>query len=78
MDKKDYTPYIANEGVGVFDEDEFDEVYSYYRGYTILKASLNPHNSEYCIQELGFKKRWNSFEKCKKYIRVVLNKEDFE
>lgn len=43
-----------------------------YKHYTILKASLNPHNSEYVIVELGFETRWSSLTYCKKYIREQL------
>lgn len=47
-----------------------------YKHYTILKASLNPHNSEYVIVELGFETRWGSLAYCKKYIREQLGEKD--
>lgn len=47
-----------------------------YKHYTILKASLNPHNSEYVIVELGFETRWSSLTYCKKYIREQLRGEE--
>ena len=45
-----------------------------YKNYNIFKASLNPHNSEYIIHELGFNTRWGSLNYCKKYIREQLSK----
>lgn len=39
-----------------------------YKGYNILKASLNPHNSQYRIQELDCDIRWDSLKDCKAYI----------
>ena len=47
-----------------------------YKHYTILKASLNAHNSEYVIVELGFETRWSSLTYCKKYIREQLEGEE--
>ena len=69
--------YTTDEEDFIFDEDEF-EFFCEYKGYTILEARLNPHNAEYCIQQLGLKQRWTNIKKCKEYIRDVLNKEDFE
>lgn len=53
---------------GLFKESEFKYLET-YKDYTILKASLNPHNSEYVIKEFGFDTRWTSLNYCKKYIR---------
>jgi len=47
-----------------------------YKGYNIFRASLNPHNSEYIIHELGFDTRWGSLNYCKKYIREQLSKKE--
>ena len=52
---------------GLFEESEFKYLET-YKDYTILKASLNPHNSEYVIEERGFDTRWTSLKSCKKYI----------
>lgn len=71
------TSYKTDKKDFIFDEDEF-EVFCEYKGYTILEARLNPHNAEYCIQQLGLKQRWTNIKKCKEYIKDVLNKEDFE
>ena len=56
-------------------EESWFEYLETYRHYTILKASLNPHNSEYVIKELGFKIRWSSLTYCKKYIKEQLGEE---
>lgn len=61
----------------IFRKNDF-KYFSIYKGHRILQASLNPHNSEYCVEELGLDIRWSSLKDCKKYIRIVLNKEDFE
>ena len=57
----------------LFEESEFSYLET-YKNYTILKASLNQHNSEYVIKELGFNTRWASLTYCKKYIKERLNK----
>ena len=53
-----------------FRKDEFKELKT-YKGYTILKASLNPHNSQYCIKELGYQLRWENLKYCENYIKVI-------
>lgn len=70
-------PYTTNKKDFIFNKNEF-EVFCEYKGYTILEARLNPHNAEYCIQQLGLNQRWTNIKKCKEYIKDVLNKEDFE
>ena len=59
-------------GYALFEESEFKYLET-YKNYTILKASLNPHNSEYVIKELGFDTRWGSLIYCKKYINKQIN-----
>ena len=59
---------------GLFEESEFKYLET-YKDYTILKASLNPHNSEYVIEERGFDTRWTSLKSCKKYINGLNKKE---
>ena len=54
-------------------ENSMFEYLETYKHYTILKASINPHNSEYVIQELGFETRWSSLAYCKKYIKEQMN-----
>lgn len=71
------TDLILDEKDFIFDKEEFEH-FSKYKGYDILKASLNPHNSEYAIQQLGLSIRFTSMNACKKYIILFLNKEDFE
>lgn len=61
----------------LFSKDKF-KYFSTYKGYRILQASLNPHNSEYCVEELGLDTRWSSLNDCKEYIKIVLSKEDSE
>lgn len=50
-----------------FEKSEF-EFFTTYKGYTILQASLNPHNSQYCVQEFGYDIRFESLQHCKLYI----------
>ena len=68
------TDLIRNKEDFIFDEDEF-ELFSKYKGYDILQASLNPHNSEYAIQQLGLSVRFSSLNNCKKYITLFLNRD---
>lgn len=63
---------ILSYSLFLFEESKFKYLET-YKHYTILKASLNPHNSEYIIKELGFNVRWASLIYCKKYIREQLN-----
>lgn len=56
----------------LFAENEFRYLET-YQHYTILKANLNPHNSEYVIKEIGFNTRWDSLIYCKKYINEQIN-----
>ena len=71
------TDLIKNKKDFIFKESKF-KMFNTYKGYNILKASLNPHNSEYAIQQLGLSTRFSSINDCKKYINLFLNKEDFE
>ena len=57
----------------IFEKSMFEYLET-YKHYTILKASINPHNSEYVIQELGFETVWSSLAYCKKYIKEQLVK----
>lgn len=57
----------------IFEKSMFEYLET-YKHYTILKASINPHNSEYVIQELGFEPVWSSLAYCKKYIKEQLVK----
>lgn len=66
----DDNPYRISD-YAIFETSWFEYLET-YKHYTILKASLNPHNSEYVIQELGFKTRWSSLTYCKKYIKEQL------
>ena len=60
-----------------FEENEF-EPSCVYKGHSILEARLNGHNAQYCIEDVGYNKRWSSLKDCKEYISVVLNEEDFK
>lgn len=66
----DDNPYRISD-YAIFEMSRFEYLET-YKHYTILKASLNPHNSEYVIQELGFETRWASLTYCKKYIKEQL------
>jgi len=70
LNKKEDNPYRI-QSYKIFKEDEFIYLET-YKGYNIFRASLNPHNSEYIIHELGFDTRWSSLNYCKKYIREQL------
>jgi hypothetical protein len=68
----DDNPYRISDRV-IFEVSWFEYLET-YKHYTILKASLNPHNSEYVVKELGFEIRWSSLAYCKKYIKEQLVK----
>ena len=68
--KQEDTNHSKTSDSCLFEESEFHYLET-YKGYTILKASLNPHNSEYVIQEFGFNTRWTNLKYCKKYINEL-------
>jgi hypothetical protein len=68
----DDNPYRISDHA-IFEVSRFEYLET-YKHYTILKASLNPHNSEYVVKELGFEIRWSSLAYCKKYIKEQLVK----
>ena len=63
-------PYTTNNQDFIFKKDEF-KFFCRYKNFTILQASLNPHNSEYCIEEIGLHQRWSNLKKCKDYIKLL-------